>query len=115
MNMDANDMISLVHGTYKAFARGDKEFFVKHLADDFTFSAPPDPLLSRVEYFDRWSGVGTSPPPEIKRTIAHGNEVVITYERSHEDGSKGRNTEIFTISDGTIQRIEVYWGWNIAT
>jgi ketosteroid isomerase-like protein len=111
--MDTNDMVTLVRDSYKAFASGDKEFFEKNLAADFTFSAPPDPLITRAEYFERWSDVETSPEPDIKRVIVHGNEVVVTYERLHDDGSRGCNTEIHTISDGKIKRTEVYWGWNI--
>ena len=112
--MNADDMLRLVLDSYKAFSKGDKAFFENNLADDFTFSSPPDPLITRTEYFERWSsGVEPSPEPDIKRTIVHDNEVVITYERLHDDGSRGRNTEIHTISEGKIKRTEVYWGWNI--
>lgn len=113
--MEANDMIKVIHDSYEAFADGNREFFEKNLADDFTFSAPPDPLITRAEYFKRWSESGAKRQPriDIKRTIVHGNEVVITYERPHDDGSRGRNTEIHTISDGKIKRTEVYWGWNV--
>jgi ketosteroid isomerase-like protein len=30
---------------YSAFAQGDRRFIEDHLADNFTFSAPPDPYL----------------------------------------------------------------------
>ena len=107
-------MVTLILDSYEAFAKGDKKFFENNLANDFTFSAPPDPLVTRAEYFERWSESDTkSRQPDIKRTIVHGNEVVVTYERFHEDGSRGRNTEIHTISEGKIKRTEVYWGWNI--
>lgn len=107
-------MIKLVLDSYKAFAAGDKEYFEQNLADDFTFSAPPDPLITRAEYFERWSkSDAKNPQPDIKRSIVHGNEVIVTYELPHEDGSRGRNTEIHTISEGKIKRTEVYWGWSI--
>ena len=113
--MQTNDMITLVHDSYKAFAKGGKAFFENNLADNFTFSAPPDPLVTRAEYLKRWSESGAKPQPTVTivRTIVQGNEVVITYERQHEDGSKGRNTEIHTVEGGKIERTEVYWGWNI--
>jgi ketosteroid isomerase-like protein len=114
-SMNTNELVTLIHDSYRVFAKGDKAFFERNLADDFTFSAPPDPLITREEYFKRWSGSGGTqqPVPDIKRTIVHGDEVVITYERIHDDGSRGRNTEIHTVSGGKIRRTEVYWGWNI--
>lgn len=113
--MQTNDMIALVHDSYKAFAKGDKAFFEDNLADNFTFSSPQDPLVTRAEYLKRWSesGANLQPAIDIVRTIVQGNEVVVTYERSHKDGSKGRNTEIHTAKEGKIERTEVYWGWNI--
>jgi ketosteroid isomerase-like protein len=51
--MNPNDMTTLVLGSYKAFAKADREFLETNLADDFTFSAPPDPLITRAEYFER--------------------------------------------------------------
>lgn len=112
--MHTNDMMTLILDSYKAFAAGDKGYFEQKLADDFTFSAPPDPLITRAEYFERWSKSETkNPQPDIKRAFVHGNEVIVTYELLHEDGSKGCNTEIHTISEGKIKRTEVYWGWNI--
>jgi hypothetical protein len=32
---------------YAAFAAADRDFVEEHLSDDFTFSAPPDPLRGR--------------------------------------------------------------------
>jgi hypothetical protein len=44
----------------------------------------------------------------------NANEIpTVTYERLHDDGSKGRNTEIHTVSGGKTRRTEVYWGWSI--
>lgn len=107
-------MVTLILDSYKAFAQGNKTFFENNLTDDFTFSAPPDPLITRAEYFERWSeSSAKNQQPVIKRILAQGDEVVVTYELPHGDGSKGRNTEIHTISEGKIKRTEVYWGWNI--
>ncbi len=111
--MSEQNIIQLVKQFYVAFADGDRDFIESHITDDFSFSAPPDPLLDRNGYFERcWPGAGTGQKFNIIRTIVDGGEVVVTYEMPHEDGTKGLNTEIFTIQDDRIKRVEVYFGWS---
>ena len=45
-------------------------------------------------------------------SIESGDEVVITYETKHPDGSKGVNTEILTFASDKLRRAEVYFGWS---
>jgi ketosteroid isomerase-like protein len=45
--------LHLVRDCYDAFARGDRALIERCLADDFTFSAPPDPQLDRAGFFER--------------------------------------------------------------
>ncbi len=85
------------------------------LADDFTFSAPPDPLLDRAGYFERcWPGAGGDEPFAFKRLVENEDEVIVTYERKRPDGGVGRNTEILTVEGERIVRAEVYFGWDVA-
>ena len=71
--MNTNDMVTLILDSYKAFAKGNKTFFENNLTDDFTFSAPPDPLITRAEYFERWSeSSAKNQQPVIKRILAQG-------------------------------------------
>jgi hypothetical protein len=84
------------------------------LTDDFTFSAPPDPLLDRAGYFTRcWPGAGKGQTFEFIRLIEAGDEVIVTYESKHPDGTKGRNTEILTFEGDKVSKAEVYFGWNV--
>ncbi len=109
-----NESIQLVKSFYKAFAKSDRAYVEEHLSDDFQFSAPPDPLLNRQGFFERcWPGAGMDQEFKFKRIIISGDEVVVTYEQSHPDGSWGRNTEIVTVIDNKITRAEVYFGWKI--
>lgn len=101
---------------YRAFAAGDRDFIEEHLADDFAFSAPPDPHLDRAGYFERcWPGAGKGQEFEFVRLIESGNEVVVTYESTLPGRSKGRNTEILTIDDDKVQKAEVYFGWTVGS
>jgi len=99
---------------YKAFAAGDRSFVEAHLTDNFTFSAPPDPLVDRAGYFTRcWPGAGNGQSFEFIRLIESGDEVIVTYESKHPDGTKGRNTEILTFEGDKVSKAEVYFGWNV--
>jgi hypothetical protein len=105
--------IQIAKGYYSAFARGDRLFIEEHLADDFTFSAPPDPHLDRAGYFERcWPGAGKGGEIEFIRLIESGDEVVITYEAGQPNGSKSVNTEILTFDSDKLCRAEVYFGWS---
>jgi ketosteroid isomerase-like protein len=113
--MNDQEKSDLVRNFYAAYAGADRGFIESHMAEGFVFSAPPDPYLDHDGYFERcWPGAGKNQTFAIERSIVSNNEVVVTYEMSHEDGTKGRNTEIFTLTDGKIRRVEVYFGWNIA-
>ena len=111
----AIDRSRLAQDAYRAFAAGDRDFYEEHLAEDFTFSAPPDPLLDREGYFERcWPGAGSGQEFSFERVVESGDEVVVTYEARRPDGSSTRNTEVMTIGDdGKIRRTEVYFGWEL--
>jgi ketosteroid isomerase-like protein len=113
--MADRDRLELARHSYLAFAAGDRSFFEEHLADDFTFSSPPDPHLDRDGWFERcWPGAGQGQRFEFVRIAAAGDEVVVTYELRRPDGSGGRNTEVLTFDDhDKLVRTEVYFGWEL--
>ena len=104
----------LVGRFYEAFSAGDRDFYEEHLAGDFTFSAPPDPLLDRDGYFERcWPGAGRGQRFEIVRLVESGDETIVTYEAETSAGKRGRNTEVLTFDGDTVKRVEVYFGWEL--
>lgn len=87
----------LVQKFLMAFSKVDRNNFVENLlALNFTFSAPPDPLLSRDEFFERCWPYGTN-LREIKyvRLMEVADEVILTHEYVKPDGSKWRNTDFY--------------------
>lgn len=109
-----SDRIQTTKEFYKAFAKGDRSFVEEHLTDNFTFSAPPDPFLDRAGYFKRcWPSAGKGQAFEFIRLIESGDEVIVTYESKHPNGTKGRNTEILTFEGDKVSKAEVYFGWNV--
>src|SRR5438128_10203729 len=104
----------LAQRSYEAFAAGDRKFFEKHLAEDFTFASPLDVGLDRAGYFERcWPGAGGGQEFRFVRLLAAGEEVIVTYELAHPDGSRGRNTEVLTFRGEHICAAEVYFGWSL--
>ena len=113
--MTGEDRIESARRSYLAFAAGDRRFFEDRLAEEFTFSSPPDPHLDRSGWFERcWPHAGDGSEFEFVRLVHAGDEVIVTYELRRPDGSRGRNTEILTFDDDErIVRIEVYFGWEL--
>jgi hypothetical protein len=99
---------------YEAFAAADRAAIEAAFGDDLTFSTPLDVGLDRAGYFERcWPGAGQGQRFRFVRLIEAGDEVVVTYEMTQADGTKGRNTEILTFSGDRVTAVEVYFGWTV--
>jgi ketosteroid isomerase-like protein len=109
-----SDRTDKVRASYRAYETRDRELLESLLADDFTFSAPPDPLLDRAGYFERcWPNAQNLEAFDLTRLIEAGDTVVATYEATRTDGTRFTNTEVFTVAGDRIHRVEVYFGWNL--
>lgn len=105
----------LVKKFYEAFSKVDRNDFVENLlSPNFTFSAPPDPLLDRREFFEKcWPEGRNLKDIRYVRIIENAEEVVITHEYIKPDGVKGCNTDILSFDGDKIIRLEVFFGWDI--
>jgi ketosteroid isomerase-like protein len=113
--MSATNRTDLTREVFRAFAAGDRERIESLLAPSLRFHAPPDPDLDRAGYFERcWPGSGSESTFDFARIIEAGDEVVVTYNATREDGSRFRNTEVLTFEGDQVAEIEVYFGWNLA-
>jgi ketosteroid isomerase-like protein len=107
-----DDRLERVREMYEAFASGDRAAVEAIVTGDFRFSSPADPDLDRAGYFERcWPGSGQGQRFDFVRLVEDGDEVIVTYEMTGRDGSRGRNTEVLTFSGDRIRRAEVYFGW----
>ncbi len=113
--MPGTDRLQTARDTYRAFATGDRELIEEILAEGLTFSAPPDPRLDRAGYFERcWPHRGEVVKFEFVRLIElEGDEVLVTYESTKPDGRRLRNTEILGFDGDRVNRVEVYFGWDL--
>ena len=106
--------IETVKASYTAFTTADRDLIERLLAEELTFSAPPDVGIDRAEYFERcWPGAGGTRRFDYVRLVEIGDEVLVTYEATRTDGSRFRNTEIFGFDGDRIAAIEVYFGWDL--
>jgi SnoaL-like domain len=112
--MPTLDLLDRARDMYRAFASGDRAAIERTLSDDFSFSSPVDVGLDRDGYFERcWRGADQGQEFEFVRMVQSGDEVIVTYELTHPDGRKGRNTEVLTFRGAEVCRAEVYFGWNV--
>lgn len=97
---------------FEAFSNTDRDTVEKLYAPQFTFSAPPDPLLDRAGFFERcWPG--QLHEYKFVHVIEQGDAVVVAFESEKPDGTWARNLDVITFVGDQIARIEVYFGWDL--
>lgn len=109
------DLLALTRDVYRAYETGDRGLIDGLIAEDFTFSAPPDVGIDRTAYFERcWPNAGHIDAYDFVRlTALDGGEVLVTYEATRTDGTRFRNTEVLTFAGEQLVAAEVYWGWDL--
>jgi ketosteroid isomerase-like protein len=101
----------VVRKLYSAYEKNDRDLAEAVVAEDFTFSSPPDPYLDRGGYFERcWPNGEQVKSFRFQKIIEDDGEVFVTYELEKTDGSRGRNTEFFVVDRDRVKRCEVYFG-----
>jgi ketosteroid isomerase-like protein len=111
----APDLLALARASYGAYETGDRSVLEDLIADDFTFSSPPDPNLDRAAYFERcWPNHERHRSFVFERLREIGNgEVLVTYVAERTDGTRFRNTEVLRFAGDKMVRAEVYFGWDL--
>jgi ketosteroid isomerase-like protein len=113
-SVTSGNRLKVVREVYGAYVSGDRSVVERHLAADFTFSAPPDVGIDRATYFERcWPASETTESFDFVRLLEANDEVTVTYEATRTDGRRFRNTEIFGFDGDKISRVEVYFGWDV--
>ncbi len=112
--MTANNRLQIVRDCYAAYESGDRQMIEQHLGPDFTFYSPADVGIDRARYFERcWPNSGHIDAFEFKRLFESGDEAIVTYECTRDDGTRFCNTEILTFDGDKVTQVEVYFGWNL--
>jgi ketosteroid isomerase-like protein len=105
----------LVAAYFGAYEKKDRAALENLLADDFTFSSPVDDRIDRTRYFERcWPFSQQAKEFRIEKLLADDEEAFVRYEAVTTNGSTFRNIETFTIHEGKIVHVEVYFGSDTA-
>ncbi len=109
MNTDADEVVRTYFGAYPARDRAAIESVV---ADDFHFTSPIDNHIDRKTYFEHcWPNSQTTAAIDLQHVVVSGQKVYVTYDARTTDGKRFRNSELITLKDGKITKVEVYFGW----
>ncbi|MEV4423104.1 hypothetical protein AB0L40_24465, partial [Patulibacter sp. NPDC049589] len=112
--MSTTDRLQIVRDCYRAYAEDDRSLLEPHIAGDLVYSAPPDVGIDRATYFERcWANRGHLAGFAFVRLVEVDDEVLVTYESTRTDGTRFRNTEILRFAGDQVDRIEVYFGWEL--
>jgi ketosteroid isomerase-like protein len=106
--------IEVARGILDAYAEKDRAKAERLIAQDFRFTSPLDNQIDRQTYFERcWPNSETVVAFDYINLVPFEDKVMITYESRSTSGKRSRNTEIFTVKNGQITDVEVYFGWNL--
>lgn len=103
----------IVRACFKAWESNDRTAIEAIIADEFTFTSPNDgdDHLNRAEYFEKcWVASDQIEKIDILNLIDNGDEAFVRYIATLEDGNRFNNAEFFTLRDGKITSVDVYFG-----
>lgn len=99
---------------FEAFAEGDRAAAEALISDDFSFTSPRDNALDRAAWFRTcWAHNDQIADFDILLMAVEGLRVFVTYEGVATGGNRFRNTEVFTVTEGRIEAVEVFFGWSL--
>lgn len=112
--MSHHDHIPTVRASFEAYVTKDRVLLEGLLAEDFHFTSPLDNRLDRKTYFERcWPHSTRLSEFEFINLVQERDRVFVTYEARNTDGTRFRNTEVFTLRGEQIVNVEVYFGWSL--
>lgn len=101
----------IIRACYAAYERKDRAAIEALLAPDFTFTSPLDDCISRERYFERcWPNSEHIDSFRIEKLFVNVDEAFVQYQLHPKGNPPFRNTEFFTLRDGKITHVDVYFG-----
>lgn len=105
---------TIVRRCFEAYAAKDRDLWKSLVAEDFRFTSPYDNRIDRAAFLSRcWPTGNSMAKVRFEHLHAFGDTVFVTYVGQHGSGAEFTNTEIFTVRDGLVYEVEVYFGWNL--
>ena len=103
----------LVRLYFRAYETADRSAMEPLIAEGFRFKSPFDDNIDRATYFERcWPHAGGR-RFDILTLFSEGNEALIRYECTWDDGRTHRCTEFFRSDGEKIEYVDVYFGFKV--
>ena len=103
-----------VHACFKSCVDKDRPAIEALISEDFHFTSPLDNRINRQTYFERcWPNSANMATVDFKHIAVKDEKAFVTYECCLNDGKRFRNTELFTVREGKVADVEVYFGWSL--
>jgi ketosteroid isomerase-like protein len=110
----AESNISIVRKYFQAYTDKDRAAIEGLVDEALRFTSPRDNRIDRATYFRRcWKNSEGIVGRKMIQILADGERVFVIYELAWTTGRASRNTELFTLRNGKIVGVEVYFGWPI--
>ena len=110
----AESNIFIVRKYFQAYADRDRAAIEGLVDEALRFTSPRDNRIDRATYFRRcWKNSEAIVGRKMIQILADGERVFVIYELAWTTGRASRNTELFTLRNGKIVGVEVYFGWSI--
>lgn len=101
----------LVKSLFSSFQNQERKTLENLLSPDFSFSSSYDRNLNKREYFEICYPFSEKVKNfEFQTIVEKGNEVFIIYKCSAINQVDFTNTEYFTIKNGKIKSVKVFFG-----
>lgn len=109
-----SETTAIVRACFQCYVEKDRAKLETLIGEDFHFTSPLDNRIDRNTYFERcWPNSKTMAAVDFTRVAVNGDTVFVTYETRMNDGKRFRNTEIFSVQNGKVTDVEVYFGESI--
>lgn len=104
----------VVHACFKSYVDKDRPAIEALISEDFHFTSPLDNRINRQTYFERcWPNSANMAAVDFKHIAVKDEKAFVSYECHLNDGKRFRNTELFTVIEGKVVDVEVYFGWSL--
>ncbi len=109
-----SNIYNLVRQYFTAYETKNRKTLDALLSENFQFNSPVDDSLNKNTYLQScWPSSKHIQNYVIQNLLVDGNEAVIRYECRLKSGADFRNMEHFTIVGEKIEKIDVYFGYDL--
>ncbi|WOX12562.1 hypothetical protein [Streptomyces sp. N50] len=111
----ANSTIAIVEAAFQYYRSQDRDAAFPLYAGDFTFTSPQDDHIDKTVFFERcFPTADRFKEQQLLHVTPADEEVVFAYyEYELTAGGRYRNVEAFTVRDGLIQEVQVFFGGEV--